>query len=1210
MSNFLQSVDHLETTCGELLKNSSINKRITNISKSKENIFHHKYRKDLKKKLKKYRLRPDGQEDPLVLDVSRILLTSLRIKSPNSKEPSPVECSFQNELIPKNYLFKMGRRKLILSKKTSDASNLAIANDKLDKNVNDISSISQVVKKIDDLKNGTETDNNIVTKNNNDLLSIKENDKKQTNAFKVLMESRNKSIGSNSPGKEKVLEECKPQESIEKRNEKAKRTLLLQKMAEAKGSIKKKEIEEYQDKVIKKKLEKRAERFKSLILKYDSKSTSEVRKQDVLEKLSVKVDSQTDADNKAFKHHKIQLVDIFQQSTEATEKSKIKYVIDEDVEFLKKLSPSLKKRENMLCYFKKIEKDNNNENEDESVDNGLIKVKFTSKLKKKAKKKTKLSLNKQEHDDLINMNCTTNFVDINHGFTEKKENVLSKQNSNTRENNCINIKDSEVEVSRPRRNIKRPAKYIDEVLTSSSDEELHIFTPKKKKHIDNQNEFRSKVNKNKIETNLSLEVKKESIELDTIKSKKVKIDRHKKPAKLAPIFNAKPQLDASALEAKLKFLHSGVPDKLKKVVEKQSVKNTEFEIFNAVVHVQQKNHEPLCIFNFDKVDYTKNNSDDDLVCDVKFDGLYKSILKLENQQPKINYMNVVPTDIDIQKVLLGMKKYYPKFPVYRTYRLLKDKNRGEYRDNSYLDHDNSVEIINGMSDVNIESPDRLNWTDKYKPMSSKELIGNFEATKELKKWLISWTENDIKTKKHDNIDSDSSDFYYSDTDSKDSVKFTNNLLILNGPVGSGKTSIVYAVATELAIKVLEVNASSKRTGKIMLQDLQEATQSHKVNRGKTSSQENSQKCSEVIEVKVSTKHKKRGRPKKPFQKSMKKKESVVSNDMASQSQSSQDNTRTCMSLILIDDADIVFEQDDGFCSAIVQLVHCSKRPVILITSSTSCLHLQRFLQTAKNINIRPLQPKMLGMWLDIMCLVENNKCLPGLGAQLLDYFHGDIRKSINYLQFYFPKDNLTNDNLIPQCNDLKFNVDDENSSMSWTDRETIEEKNDGANSNYIKITNISQCLLYEKNKLYVFEYPVQLFKIWWNVPNLINNNLQEHKAVKEISKQSNKSLEIEALSKTLDAISISDYCRKKHFNTDITDSPWRSLENGSVSERETLDNYNNNEIIADEITHALVTGSIVNAQKALAIDHNGNLEFPGINVRSKGLSLHKEDEFS
>ncbi|CAI9612669.1 unnamed protein product, partial [Staurois parvus] len=51
---------------------------------------------------------------------------------------------------------------------------------------------------------------------------------------------------------------------------------------------------------------------------------------------------------------------------------------------------------------------------------------------------------------------------------------------------------------------------------------------------------------------------------------------------------------------------------------------------------------------------------------------------------------------------------------------------------------------------------------------------------------------------------------------------------LLGPPGVGKTAAVYACAQELGFKVFEVNASCQRSGRQILAQLKEATQSHQV----------------------------------------------------------------------------------------------------------------------------------------------------------------------------------------------------------------------------------------------------------------------------------------------------------------------------------------------------------------------------------------------
>ncbi|KAG0428380.1 hypothetical protein HPB47_024630 [Ixodes persulcatus] len=113
------------------------------------------------------------------------------------------------------------------------------------------------------------------------------------------------------------------------------------------------------------------------------------------------------------------------------------------------------------------------------------------------------------------------------------------------------------------------------------------------------------------------------------------------------------------------------------------------------------------------------------------------------------------------------------------------------------------------------------WPDKYRPSKSCRFVGNNTAIAELRSWLATWKERHaqwtVSKKPRQPL-----------SDSEDSTEAPSNCLLLTGPPGVGKTSAVYYLAEELGYKVLEVHASSERTGRKILSQLQEATQSHHV----------------------------------------------------------------------------------------------------------------------------------------------------------------------------------------------------------------------------------------------------------------------------------------------------------------------------------------------------------------------------------------------
>lgn len=1212
MSDLLEAVavatDIKHAICSS---NAVINNKHKRILKSKENIFKPKCNRELKKKLKKYKLRRDGNEDKDVLDVSQILVTSLTIKSPNNQvktnnKSNKVDCEHPK---PNNYLFKMVRRK-----KTST---------QIDTNNS----------KVNTPQNG----------NTCTVLSDEDSqNSKQMDAFKLMMESRNKSIGSNSPGKEKSSEESLSQDILEKKAVKAKRVLSLQKMAENKGSLKKKEIEEFREKCIKKKMLKRAELFKDMMTKQDIKKehSSQSKIANTLSETKPNKDITNPINNLKQNNTTLKLCDMFSDTnTVISENKLLKKVPEEDIEFLKKLSPSIRKKENMLCYFKTVSKDMELSSEEiEDLDSNkstksVIKVKFTPKQKKKAK--TLKPSNDDDVDCIYGTKSIQNLCDSKE--LDNSEQVVNNENRKRKRYKKVKEKTPDVTLeikdnielcsneNRPKRNVKKPVKYAEDVHCLSSDEELHIFTPKKKRNSENCS--KTKVNnlniqyadsKNQGKDILSKCNDKDSLKLlnqsnlsnDSIANKnhKIKLELKKnikrdkvngtsknltskakgdtKPVKLAPIFVSKQQLSQEAIEAKQRFLQSGVPEKLKKNIVQQTSNNTCLDNFNPVLHVQQNGS---YYDNFQGKDWFEFKSREIEDINTIENCSFKSFM-----MPMLTEKSSLPTvQIKPEKILKTIKSTYPRFPVYRTYHKLRCKYKGDFKDFNYTNLDNSIEIIDSSLDISNENPEKLNWCDKYKPTSSNQIIGNFESIKELKRWLETWSEKLTKEKTIGSDSSDMSDFCYSDMDSRDSIKSTNNILIVTGPTGCGKTSSVYAIAAELAIKVIEVNASSKRNGKIMLQDLQEATQSHKVNRAKSST-ESSQKSSQ--EVPTLLKNKKRGRPKRSLNDSnTNKKAPTQIIETLTEASSSQEHARTAMSLILIDDADIVFDQDDGFCSAISQLIQFSKRPVILVTSSPSCPHLQKFFQNGKIIHLRPLLPRMLGTWLDIMCLADVGNCYIGLGEKLLEFYRGDIRKTINCLQFYMNsyKNSNQSDEVFSQ---VKYNIDDENSSMSWTDSVSLE----GSSSNESLLnSNIDK-----QFQLFTGNSSTNIFNIWWNLAN--HYNIKKNESNKELnSKDVEQSRELKMLAEILNTLSVIDSFDliKPDKRSNVTSKPWYSIESASLLESEDFDGYNKAHCINKEISNVLMMSTISEVEKNFKTEN-------GVSCLIPSMSLHRSLFFS
>ena len=151
-----------------------------------------------------------------------------------------------------------------------------------------------------------------------------------------------------------------------------------------------------------------------------------------------------------------------------------------------------------------------------------------------------------------------------------------------------------------------------------------------------------------------------------------------------------------------------------------------------------------------------------------------------------------------------------------------------------------------------------------------------------------------------------------------------------GPSGSGKTSSIYAVAEELGLEVLEINATSKRTGKEIVEMFGESTQSHTVLQDYSAVEMRNEQLNaekrrkrrkdrrkDVKEDASGGKARRSGGTSKP-----KEVDPVVISPL-------EKPVLTKVSLILCEEVDILFEEDRGFWAGLNTLAKLSKRPIVM-----------------------------------------------------------------------------------------------------------------------------------------------------------------------------------------------------------------------------------------------------------------------------------------
>ncbi|XP_040003449.1 ATPase family AAA domain-containing protein 5b [Xiphias gladius] len=348
------------------------------------------------------------------------------------------------------------------------------------------------------------------------------------------------------------------------------------------------------------------------------------------------------------------------------------------------------------------------------------------------------------------------------------------------------------------------------------------------------------------------------------------------------------------------------------------------------------------------------------------------------------------------------------------------------------------------------------WTDKYSPGHSSEVVGNSVSVNKLHSWLRKWklradcderrNMEERKDKDNSNDSWDCGDFQGEAGAEGDREDPLCNAMLITGPPGVGKTAAVYACAQELGFKVFEVNCSSQRSGRHVLSQLKEATQSHLVEAsGKDPlkptyfNNYNASSCAakpEALPGKtvppknvISTSKKRRAQN---FGRSTRKgKANPATVTLASYfkmkakadhlhfrglspsekpdskklgfsspgcDQTAPRSKKTATSLILFEEVDVIFDDDVGFLAAIKTFMTTTKRPVILTTNDP--LFRERFNGSLGEIIFKTPPVANVCSYVQLVCLAENLRPELDDVRSLLRLTCGDVRRCLLQLQFW------------------------------------------------------------------------------------------------------------------------------------------------------------------------------------------------------------------
>lgn len=245
---------------------------------------------------------------------------------------------------------------------------------------------------------------------------------------------------------------------------------------------------------------------------------------------------------------------------------------------------------------------------------------------------------------------------------------------------------------------------------------------------------------------------------------------------------------------------------------------------------------------------------------------------------------------------------------------------------------------------------------------------------------------------------------------KDGDKIANGVLI-SGPHGCGKTAAVYAVAKELGFEVFEINSCSRRSGKDVMQKIGDMTRNHLVRHNKTFAPAEDQEPVTDDEVAKDLKSGKQatmnsffkpkaGVPKpktKPKPKEQAKPAPLASAPTKEAKKEPSKNQR--QSLILLEEADILYEEDKQFWLTVVSLMMQSKRPFIMTCNDETLVPIS----TLRLHGIFRLSPPPRELAVDRLLLVAANEghALKRHAVELLyESRHQDLRAATMDLQFW------------------------------------------------------------------------------------------------------------------------------------------------------------------------------------------------------------------
>lgn len=322
------------------------------------------------------------------------------------------------------------------------------------------------------------------------------------------------------------------------------------------------------------------------------------------------------------------------------------------------------------------------------------------------------------------------------------------------------------------------------------------------------------------------------------------------------------------------------------------------------------------------------------------------------------------------------------------------------------------------------------WANKYQPENTLEVCGNSESVRFLSEWLKSWNERVAQngtnkiTLEHCVAEESEDSAYGIESDMDDDEATLKNVLLITGPVGSGKSAAIYACAKEHGFEVIEVNTSDVRNGAHMKQEFGQAVDSHSLNKWSIEDP-NGHRRKHDFDLLSSPadigEDNELGSSVEMASRSCKQDVTQAKNSCNTSEEFTISQTAN-KTLILFEDVDTVFDEDRGFIASILQLAETAKRPIILTSNYRKPVLPQLLDHLVLDFTL-PSSEELLSH-VHMICVSEKAHGSSDMLERLVSSCLGDIRKALMLLQFWCQGKELQTDRNI-QCSysPLPFDID-------------------------------------------------------------------------------------------------------------------------------------------------------------------------------------------